>query len=107
MASWWLIGGMALLTFIPRYLPLRLAGRLQIPHELERALNYVPIAVLTAIVVQATLVPHSAIDATLHNHRLIAAIFAFATALISRSLFLTVVVGLVSFVLAGWVGGMF
>ncbi|WP_097459044.1 AzlD domain-containing protein [Mangrovitalea sediminis] len=104
MASWWLIAGMALLTFIPRYLPLRFAGRLQIPRELERALNYVPIAVLTAIVVQATLIQHGGIDASLHNHRLIAALCAFATALIWRRLFLTVVVGLATFALVGWLG---
>lgn len=104
MTDWWLIAGMALLTFLPRYLPLRLAGRLQLPRELERALNYVPIAVLTAIVVQTTLVQQGSLHLSLENHRLLAALCAIGAALIWRNLFVTVVIGLISFVLAGWLG---
>ncbi len=55
MNEWLLIAGMAVLTFVPRYLPFALAGRLTIPPLVRSALSYVPIAVLTAIVAQASL----------------------------------------------------
>ncbi len=101
MNVWLLIGGMALLTFLPRYLPLGLAGRVSLPHWLERALEFVPIAVLTAIVAQTALVRHGALDFSWHNHRALAALFAAVAAYLSRSLFLTVAVGLASFALMG------
>ena len=50
MNEFLLVGGMFLVTFLVRYLPFGLAGSLQIPEPLERALRYVPVAVLMAIV---------------------------------------------------------
>lgn len=94
---WWLIVVMTALTFIPRYIPLALAGKIQIPPLLAQALEFVPIAVLTAIIVQTTLVKEGDIMLALDNHYLIAAIMAFVTALWSRHLMLTIVVGLVTF----------
>lgn len=102
MNDWVLIGGMALLTFAPRYLPLGLAGRVELPGWLKQALDFVPIAVLTAIVGQAALVHHGSLDLSWHNHRALAALFAALAAYISRSLFVTVAVGLISFALMGW-----
>ena len=46
---WWLIVGMVICTFLPRYLPLAFAGKVHIPLLLKQALELVPIAVLTAI----------------------------------------------------------
>ena len=94
---WWLIVAMTTLTFIPRYLPLALAGKIRIPPLLAQALEFVPIAVLTAIIVQTTLVKDGNILVSLDNHHLIAAILAFITALWSRHLMLTIVVGLLAF----------
>jgi len=96
---WWLIIGMTAVTFLPRYLPLALAGRVHIPLLLRQALEFVPIAVLTAIVVQISLVRDGSISLGLDNHYLIASVVAFATALWSRHLMLTIVLGLVVFTL--------
>lgn len=102
MNDWALIAGMALLTFTPRYLPLGLAGRVVLPEWLKRALDFVPIAVLTVIVAQAALVHNGAVAFSWHNHRALAAFFAALAAYFSRSLFVTVAVGLASFALMGW-----
>jgi len=45
-----LVVAMMLVTFIPRFLPFALAGRLKLPPLLVKALSFVPIAILTAIV---------------------------------------------------------
>ncbi|MFT5658769.1 MAG: branched-subunit amino acid transport protein [Gammaproteobacteria bacterium] len=102
MTEWMLIAGMAMLTFIPRYLPFGLAGRIHISPLMVRALHYVPIAVLSAIVSQATLMRGDELSLVLDNHHLIAAIVAFFVALISRHLFMTILCGLVTFGLARW-----
>jgi len=94
---WWLIIGMTALTFLPRYLPLAFAGKVRIPLLLKQALELVPIAVLTAIVVQMSLVRDGTITVGLDNHYLIASVVAFAVALWRRHLMLTIVVGLVVF----------
>ena len=96
---WWLIIGMTALTFLPRYLPLAFAGKVRIPLWLKQALELVPIAVLTAIIVQMSLVRDGDISISADNHYLIAAVAAFAVALWRKHLMLTIVVGLVVFAL--------
>lgn len=101
MNEWTLIALMALVTYLPRALPLALAGRLRLPPALERGLDFVPIAVLTAIIAQTALVRDGALDLSLDNHHAIAAMVAFAVAVLTRHLFLTIVVGLACFALLG------
>jgi len=94
---WWLIAGMAMLTFLPRYLPLALAGKMHIPPLLAQALEFVPIAVLTAIIVQGSMVRDGEVMLSTENHYLIASVLAAITALWSRHLMLTICVGLLAF----------
>ncbi len=97
MTEWILIAGMALVTYLPRYLPFALAGRVKLPPTLERALDFVPIAVLTAIVAQASLVRGGAIDVSPGNYHAAAALAAFAVAVLTKKLFLTIATGLLCF----------
>ena len=99
MNPWLLIGLMAVVTFVPRYLPFALAGRIRIPARLEQALDFVPIAVLTAIIAQASLYRGGALDLSLENYHALAALVAFVVALLTRHLFATIAAGLVAFVL--------
>ena len=102
VSEWLLIAGMALLTFLPRYLPFGLAGKVAIPPLLARALSFVPIAVLTVIIVQAAFIRDGEITINLHNHYLIATVVSFFVALVTRQLYLTILLGLVSFALMKW-----
>ncbi len=102
MNIWGLILGMALLTFVPRYLPFAFAGRVKLPPLLVSALEFVPIAVLTAIVVQVALVREGVLNLGLDNPHLLAAIAAVLAALVKRSLFCTIAVGLMAYLLALW-----
>jgi branched-subunit amino acid transport protein len=100
MNEWLLIAAMTVLTFTPRYLPFGLAGKVKIPPILERALTFVPIAVLTSIITQSSLIREGELALNLANHHLIAVLAAFVTALISRRLYLIVAAGLVAFLMA-------
>lgn len=97
MNLWLLILLMALVTYLPRYLPMALAGRVRLPPTLEQALDFVPIAVLTAIVAQTALVRDGAVDLSPANLHALAALAAFVAALLWRRLFVTIAVGLVCF----------
>lgn len=98
-AEWLLIGGMALVTFLVRYPVLAMSGRLQLPAPLLQALNYVPPAVLTAIVVPAVLVESGDPWLSWQNPRIVGAIAALAIGLWRKQLLLTITVGMAAFLL--------
>lgn len=102
MSDWLLVAGMAALTFGPRYLPFGLAGRIELPPLLSRALGFVPIAVLSAIVVQASLIRDGALRLDGDNHHLLALLFSFVVARVSKSLSATIILGLLFYALIGW-----
>lgn len=45
-----LILGMALVTFLPRFLPMALLRRLAVPEDVRKGLDYFPISILSALV---------------------------------------------------------
>lgn len=46
----WIILGMACVTFIPRFLPMALFTKWTVPERLRWGLEYIPVAVLSAII---------------------------------------------------------
>lgn len=92
-----LILGMFAVTFSVRYVPLVVVGRAQLPPRVARALRYVPVAVLTAILVPAALMPTGELDISLSNAALIGSVASALIAWKTRSLLLTIVLGMVIF----------
>lgn len=98
-----LILGMALINLAIRYPVFLLADRFRFPPLIERALAFVPAAVLTAIIVPAVIFPHGP-EAELdwHNPYLLAAILAAAISYLTRNLLATIVLGMAAFLLLRW-----
>ena len=71
-----LITGMAAVTFSIRYILLAFSSRFALPEKVEKALTYVPPAVLTAIIIPAVLTPGGNWDISLNNAYLPAAVIA-------------------------------
>ena len=94
-----LLGGMALVTFLIRYPLLAISGRLTLPPRLLQALNYVPPAVLTAIVVPTVLVEGDSLWLSINNPRLIGALVALGIGLWRKNLLLTILVSMGVFLL--------
>ena len=46
----WLLLGMAVVTFLPRFLPMALLTRWTLPERIRIGLDYIPVAILSAIV---------------------------------------------------------
>ena len=90
-------------TFGTRFIMLsRVVGR-KLPAWLAEALNFVPIAVLTAIIVPAVLIdPASQNLSILGNPRLLAALIAIAVALITRQVITTIGAGLTTLWILEW-----
>ena len=100
MNDWILIIAMMLVTFIPRYLPIALAGKFKIPPVLQQALNFVPIAVLTAIIAQASFIHDGKLHVSWNNHYLYGLVVAVITAWVTKHTFLTIVTGLIAYAIA-------
>lgn len=95
-----LILGMALVTFAIRYGVLALVGRFDLPEQVQRGLRYVPPAVLSAIIAPALLMPEGRLQIGPGNAHLIAGVVATLVAWRTKSLTLTILVGMGVFL--GW-----
>jgi branched-subunit amino acid transport protein len=96
-----LVAGMAIVTFLIRYPVLAMSGRIKLSEQFLRALSYVPPAVLTAIVVPAVLIPDGEqIQFSYQNARLIGAIATVLVGIWRKSLWLTILAGMLTFF--GW-----
>lgn len=94
-----LIFGMFVATFSSRYPPMLIAGKTQLPEPLLRMLKYVPIAVLTAIVIPAMVMPEDKIDISLGNIHLLAGIISIIVAWRTRNLLWTISIGMLAFLI--------
>ena len=105
MTYWWLILGMAAITFLMRY-SLFAWPNLRFPPLVRQGLHYVPTAVLTAIVVPGMLLPDGAHwQLSLANASLLAGVVSIGIAAISRNLLATIGGGLLVFFLLRWAMG--
>ncbi|OCX15803.1 AzlD domain-containing protein [Pseudomonas graminis] len=105
MTYWWLIMGMAAITFLMRY-SLFAWPNLRFSPLVRQGLHYVPTAVLTAIVVPGMLLPDGAHwQLSLYNAYLLAGIVSIGIAAMSRNLLATIGGGLLVFFLLRWAMG--
>ena len=93
---WLTILGMGVITFGLRYSFIALSGRLELPSTLRRALRFVPAAVLSALVLPALVYPSGELFLSLENDRLVAGLIALVVAWRSKSMLLTLLVGMVA-----------
>lgn len=88
-----ILGGLA--TYAIRASFILLIGRREIPPLLRRALHYIPPAVLTAIILPELLLPGGRLHLSLTNPHLLAGAAAALVAWRTRSVLLTIVVGMI------------
>ncbi|MEA5463162.1 AzlD domain-containing protein [Leptothoe sp. PORK10 BA2] len=100
-----LLCGMTLVTFLIRYPLLAMSDRITLSPRLLQALNYVPPAVLTAIVIPAVLVNGDSLWLDPSNPRIIGALAALGIGLWQKNLLLTILIGMGTFLLWQGIGG--
>ena len=96
MNYWLIIIAMGVVTFGIRLLPIVLLGRIEIPVVVQRALRFVPPAVLSAIIAPELLMPGGQVNLSLGNARLIAGVLATIVAWRTKNVLLTIAVGMIA-----------
>jgi branched-subunit amino acid transport protein len=94
MSVWLVIIATGVLTFATRLSFIAVLDRYPIPDRLRQALRFVPIAVLTAIIVPELTMQHGTLALSLLNPRLLAGTLAVVVALVTRNALLTIAVGM-------------
>lgn len=107
MDQFLLIAGMALVTFLIRYIMIPVSGKIEFPPLFDRALRYVPPSVLTAIIVPSVLMPEGVINFSHENAYLVGGIAACLVGWFSKNLMMTIVLSMVVFMAWQWCIGAF
>ena len=92
--AWALIAGMALTAFLLRAIFVVPGSRLHLPPAVERVLRYAPAAALMAIIVPDLAMSQGTIAMSIDNPRFMAGLVAFAVAVATRSIILTILAGM-------------
>lgn len=99
-----IILGMSLITFLTRFGAFALFKMTGVPPWLHRWLKSVPIAILTALIVPALLLPQGRIDISLSNHYLLAGIVATLAAYKTKDILWTLGLGMTTMLLLKMLG---
>ncbi|HEX4206177.1 MAG TPA: AzlD domain-containing protein [Ktedonobacteraceae bacterium] len=94
MITWLMILAIGVITYAIRLSFIVFFGKMEIPPRLLSILRFVPIAVLSAIILPQLFLPNNTITASLANPRWIAGILAVLVAWRTRNVLLTIVVGM-------------
>jgi branched-subunit amino acid transport protein len=101
---WVAILGLMVITFLTRGFFLLMGARVELPEAVQRAIRYAPAAALVAIVVPEIflLKTGSAAAFDWKNPHLWGGLAAISSFLLTRSMVLTIVLGMVGFTCARW-----
>jgi len=88
---------MAIVTYIPRLIPMIYLSDKQLPSWLNEWLGYIPVTVLAALLFPILLVNDQQISFS-QNPNLLAAIPTFIVGFLTKNIFITVLVGMGSIV---------
>lgn len=89
-----IIIGCAIVTFIPRVVPLILLSKIDLPNWVINWLKHIPVAVMAALLAQELLLSDNEFSLINNKLELLACIPAFLIAIFTRSLLATVITGL-------------
>jgi branched-subunit amino acid transport protein len=94
---WAVMAAIGALTFLTRLSFIALAGRWDAPPLFRAALRFVPVAVLTAIILPELVMHTGTLDLSPTNPRLLAGLIAIFVAWRTRNTVLTIMIGMVAF----------
>lgn len=95
----WVILGCGLVTILSRTLPFIFVKQLTMPGWLVNFLSFVPITIMTALCCQSLFIAHAGQLATLNVANCLAAIPATIAGVLTKSLLMVVVIGIMAMAL--------
>ena len=96
MNLWTVMIAAGLITYAMRLSFIFLFNHFDVPAQIERALRYVPPAVMSAIFFPALVMPEGELWISFGNPRLLAGVFAILIAWRTRNAVLTIIVGMLA-----------
>lgn len=90
----YLVLGMGFVTYLSRMLPATLLSKQEIPKVFVKFLNFVPAAVLSALLFPGVLMAENKLNIGFSNPLLIAAVLTFPLAYKTKNMFATVLLGM-------------
>lgn len=96
-----LVLGMGIVTYLPRWFPLMLLSRRQLPEWLRQWLDFIPVAVLSALILPAVVTAGAPRHLDVFQPALFVSILTLLFAWKTRSLAGTVIAGMALFWIAG------
>ena len=96
-----MIVAMGAVTYLSRIAGFLIVQVIGVPKSVARWLTYVPVGILTALIVPTLIVREGQLHVALDNHYLLAGLIAAAVAYKTRSVLVTVGVGLAAVFLLG------
>jgi branched-subunit amino acid transport protein len=97
--------GMALVTYVPRLIPLLALSGKELPPSVVAWLRHVPASVLAAMLLPAILIKDGVLSLGLENLFFWAALPTLIAAILSKSLYIPVIVGMLVVILGRWLAG--
>lgn len=94
MRLWLIILIIGILSFALRLSFIALFSRYDVPKAMQRALRYVPVAVLPALIFPAFFMPQAVLDISIGNERLLAGILAGIVAWRTSNVLMTITAGM-------------
>jgi branched-subunit amino acid transport protein len=91
----WIVIGMLAVTYLARLVPMLVLSRMEIPEGFRRWLQFVPVAVLSALLAPNILLQNERLALRLDNTYLLAAVPTMIVAARFKNIFLTVFCGIV------------
>jgi branched-subunit amino acid transport protein len=98
---WLTIVVAGVVTFATRLSFIALLERITVPVWFQRALRFVPAAVLSAIIVPETASRNGALNLSLHNPQILAACVAVVVAWRTKNVLLTILAGMAALLVVG------
>ena len=94
MNIWLIIGIAGLVTFATRLSFIFLLDRIQVPDWFRRGLRFVPVAVLSAIILPELTSPNGALNLSWRNPQLLAGAVTILVAWRTKNVILTIIAGM-------------
>jgi branched-subunit amino acid transport protein len=102
----WVVIGMLAVTYLARLIPMLVLSRVEIPEGFRRWLQFVPVAVLSALLVPNVLLQNGGLALRLDNTFLLAAVPTLIVAARFKNIFLTVLCGIICLMIIRFAFGM-
>lgn len=95
--------GMGIAIFITRYPLLGMAEKIEFPNSVKTVLNYVPLAILVALILPSILIPNGEkINISFSNEYMLGGIVVFIIGFFSENVVITSTVGFIVFLGIKW-----